>query len=87
MNFASSPRRFTPYKNTFRRGDFLMQPPEKYVNHSCEANTEVKNHCDVAIRYIKKGDEITSDYNKKGSFVSFICKCGSKRCRGIIKGK
>jgi GxxExxY protein len=31
-----------------------MQPPEKFVNHSCEANTQVKNSCDVAVRNIKK---------------------------------
>lgn len=64
---------------------FLMQYPEKYVNHSCEANTEVKNQGDVAVRDIKKGEEITSDYSKEGSFVSFKCKCGSKICRGEIK--
>lgn len=62
---------------------FLMQPPEKFVNHSCEANTQVKNSCDVAVRNIKKGEEITSDYGKGGS-VSFECKCGSKNCRGVI---
>ena len=62
---------------------FLMQSPEKYVNHSCEANTQVKNHCDVAVRNIKKGEEITSNYGK-GSSVSFECKCGSKNCRGMI---
>ena len=63
---------------------FLMQPPEKFVNHSCEANTQVKNSCDVAIRDIKKGEEITSDYGKDGS-ISFVCQCGSKNCRGVIK--
>jgi len=66
---------------------FLMQAPEKYVNHSCDANTEVKNQCDVAIRDIKKGEEITSDYSKEGSFVSFKCRCGSKNCRGTIERK
>ncbi|MCX6765760.1 MAG: SET domain-containing protein-lysine N-methyltransferase [Candidatus Moranbacteria bacterium] len=61
----------------------LMQSPEKFVNHSCEPNTRVKNYCDVAVRDIKKGEEITSDYGK-GSLVSFKCKCGSKNCRGVI---
>lgn len=61
----------------------LMQSPEKFVNHSCEANTQVKNHCDIAIRDIKKGEEITSDYGK-GSLVSFECQCGSKNCRSVI---
>jgi len=66
---------------------FLMRAPEKYVNHSCEANTKVKNNCDVVIKHIRKGEEITSDYDTEVSFISFICKCGSKRCRGTIKGK
>ena len=55
---------------------FLMQPPEKYVNHSCEANTVAKNKSDIAIRNIKKGEEITSSYAN----FSFKCKCGSKKC-------
>lgn len=62
---------------------FLMQPPERFVNHSCNANTQVKDNCDVAIRNIKKGEEITSDY-KQGSSVSFICNCGSENCRGVV---
>lgn len=58
---------------------YLMQPPEKYVNNSCDANTAIKNKSDVAIKNIKKGEEITSsdiDY-------SFKCKCGSKKCKSI----
>lgn len=62
---------------------FLMQSPEKFVNHSCEANTRVKNYCDVAVRDIEKGEEITSDYGKSNP-ISFECKCGSKNCRGVI---
>ena len=55
----------------------LMQSPEKYVNHSCDANTMVKNKYDIAIRNIKKGEEITSSYAK----INFKCKCGSKKCQ------
>lgn len=62
---------------------FLMQTPEKYVNHSCEPNTTAKNHCDVAIRDIKVGEEITSNYSKN-SLMPFKCKCGSKKCNRII---
>jgi len=64
---------------------FLMQSPEKYVNHSCDANTEARNGRDIAVRDIKKGEEITSDYTKQGSSTSFICTCGSQKCRGFIK--
>jgi len=67
-------------------GSYLMQEPERYVNHSCEANTVVKNLSDVASRNIKKGEEITSDYTKDStSTLSFSCKCGNKKCRGYIK--
>ena len=59
----------------------VMQSPAKFVNHSCDANTTVKNFCDVALRNIKKGEEITGNYaedlpeKEKG-----ICKCGSGNC-------
>ena len=55
---------------------FLMQPPEKYVNHSCDANTVAKNKSDIATRNIRKGEEVTSSYAN----FSFECKCGSKNC-------
>ena len=60
---------------------FLMQSPEKFVNHSCEPNTKAINKSDVAIRDIKDGEEITSSYLKPDS----KCNCGSKNCKGIIK--
>jgi len=62
---------------------FLMQAPEKFVNHSCESNTLPKNFCDVARRNIKKGEEITSDYGRE-NLESFSCTCGSKKCKKII---
>ena len=60
-----------------------MQSPERFVNHSCESNTTVKNRSDIAIKNIKKGEEITSNYSSHG-IESFKCKCGSKGCKGII---
>lgn len=62
---------------------FLMQPPEKFVNHSCDPNTHVKRNCDIAIRKIYKGEEISTDYGKSNP-DSFNCKCGSKNCRNKI---
>lgn len=40
----------------------LLVSPERYVNHSSNANTKVKKACDVATRTIYKGEEITSNY-------------------------
>jgi SET domain-containing protein len=64
----------------------LMQEPERYINHSCEANTTAKDFCDVARRDIKKGEEITADYREdtqaKGEMK---CRCGSPTCKKILR--
>jgi len=74
---------------TFIDGVYTLIPkPERYVNHSCEPNTHVKNKCDVAIKDIKKGEEITGDYSEDlvlGEEMN--CNCKSKNCRGIIKNE
>jgi len=61
---------------------FLLQPPPtRFVNHSCEPNTFVKGFCDVALRDIAKGEEITANYLGEGTLnQNFVCKCGSKKC-------
>ncbi len=64
----------------------VMQEPEKYVNHSCEPNTTAKNFCDVAIKDIRKGEEITTNYTEElPPDTSMKCNCGSKNCRKIIR--
>ena len=62
----------------------IVQPPERFVNHSCRNNTEVRDFCDVALRRIEVGEEITSYYGSDGSGVRFDCLCGSDNCRGRI---
>jgi len=65
----------------------LMQAPSKFVNHSCEPNTYVKNAQDIALRNIKKGEEITTDYSINGvDEWELKCNCGSKNCRKIVYG-
>lgn len=61
-----------------------MQYPERFVNYSCEPNTLIKNFSDVASRDIKKGEEITTNYDDE-DINAFECKCGSKKCNSIIK--
>jgi len=63
---------------------YLMQEPERFVNHSCEGNARIGNSCDVAVRDIKIGEEILSDYNNEG-MVEFDCTCGSGHCRRRVK--
>ena len=62
-----------------------MGVPERYVNHSCKANTYSKNGFDIAKRDIKKGEEITADYTKEDVLFGFKCGCNSKTCKGTIK--
>ncbi|WP_415323514.1 SET domain-containing protein [Candidatus Pelagibacter sp. Uisw_127] len=64
--------------------------PARLINHSCS------NNCDyngtglklwvVAIKDIKKGEEITADYgfSYDGDYKQFSCKCRSKNCCGYI---
>lgn len=42
---------------------YLYPSPARYVNHSSHPNTrqDLKNKCDIALKGIKKGEEITTD--------------------------
>lgn len=69
---------------TYPDGDKIlwMQPPERYMNHSCDANTRVVGQSDVAARDIQAGEEITSDYIDIET-EDFICSCGTQNCRSV----
>lgn len=56
-------------------------------NHSCEPNVGWAGDIQVvAIKNIKKGEEITMDYGMYDTLtMPFECNCGSKDCRKIIK--
>lgn len=61
----------------------------KYINHSCDPNCETENEDGhiwiVAIKNIKKGDELSYNYGYDlESFKDHPCKCGSKNCVGYI---
>lgn len=63
----------------------LFKPPACWVNHSCKANAKGADGCDVAVRTIKKGEEITVDYvAEKVPGLNLQCTCGSDRCRGFL---
>lgn len=66
----------------------IIEPPGCYVNHSCEPNVEEKNRTGYALTDIKKGEEITIDYDKIAYLEKlFECHCGSKSCRGFVRGR
>lgn len=59
--------------------------PENYGNHSCDPNLSAEH---VALRDIQPGEELTVDYAQFSDVNwSMECHCGSKNCRGIVKGK
>mgnify|MGYP001573536985 CR=1 FL=1 len=70
------------------KGNYMvMGEPERFVNHSCDPNTYVHNKTDIALRDIKKEEEITSDYSINGiDSWEMKCLCGSKNCRKIVYG-
>ena len=59
----------------------------KFWNHSCNPNTEPKNGIVIAKNNIKKGEEVTCDYEQPPSVTmrSFDCNCGEINCRQTIK--
>ncbi|MBN2422374.1 SET domain-containing protein [Candidatus Woesearchaeota archaeon] len=79
------PARYKKYLVFFKGKYIMAQYPEKYLNHSCEPNTKEGNLCDIAIRDIKKGEELTTDYSiNSPPQLKMKCNCKSKKCRKII---
>lgn len=63
----------------------------EYINHSCEPNLYTwifKGHIlYMSVRSIKKGEELTVDYNFSKDIEKVPCFCGSAKCRGTINLK
>ena len=57
-------------------------------NHSCKPNIICNGLNAVALRSIKKGEELTLDYAVflDEHMESFVCRCGADNCRGLISG-
>lgn len=79
------------------RGKWVLDTsPASYINHSCNPNCITKYYTFkkkdlIALRDIKKGEELTADYSA-GSPYGFgtntvslgNCKCGERNCRENI---
>lgn len=78
---ATVPEPERHFLNPYDDQSFVLLPePERFVNHSCSSNTRVVNFCDVAVRDIMAGEEITSDYRSGGVEIDFECNCGAAEC-------
>ena len=58
------------------------------INHSCEPNLRAvtfKGHIlYFSKRAIRRGEELTIDYRFDKDIEQVKCKCGAKKCRGVI---
>jgi len=62
--------------------------PNQYFNHSCEPNCGIKGTVTVvALKNIKKDEEMTFDYSitECDNMWEMKCTCGSKNCRKIVR--
>ena len=70
--------------------DFNKLSIEWYLNHSCEGNCGFDDEGDfVAIRDIKKGEELSYDYAliESNPGFSMKCHCGGGKCRHLVTGE
>lgn len=57
----------------------------RYMNHSCEPTTTcVGEICDVALRDIQPGEQLTCEYALLNNADEMTCRCGAPHCRGKI---
>lgn len=63
----------------------IIEPPARYLNHSCDPNILEKDRMGHALRDIKAGEEVTVDYEAiKYVGPAFECCCRSRNCRKRI---
>ena len=67
----------------------LGENPARYMNHSCDGNCEAINYDGeiwiVALKDIKKGEELVYDYGyDMEHFLDHPCLCGADNCIGYI---
>ena len=71
----------------------LLEPRYQAIAHSCSPNAGVRGYNEiVALMSISPGEKITFDYSTVvgasafDAMWSMSCTCGSKNCRGVIRG-
>ncbi len=58
----------------------------KYMNHSCESNTIATAYgFEIAIRDIKAGEELTTEYGVLNIQLEYAIGCGCRECRGALR--
>ena len=93
---AKNPK-FADHWDEAGRGKWVLDlSPASYVNHSCNPNLATKYYTfkkkvSIALRDIRKGEELTVDYSQgapygfgTSEYSMKNCKCGEKNCRKNI---
>jgi hypothetical protein len=81
---------FRQYAMNVGNGVFMLwaEDPREWApqNHSCDPNTAYSGLNLIALRGIRRGDELTIDYGGFGNpdAAPFTCSCGAGNCRGRI---
>jgi hypothetical protein len=60
----------------------------RFMNHSCEPNSLIRDRDVIALRDIQPWEAVTFDYNTTEWEMAepFDCRCGSANCLGTIRG-
>jgi SET domain-containing protein len=79
-------RDLPPYEQKFLSyidgQNVLFKTPARFINHSCDPNLIGKDGFDIAIRAIKKGEELNADYVlEQVPGLDLACNCDAKKCR------
>lgn len=92
---VDKPGRYTVQVGIDQHVDAEMHPAHgdrfplwRFLNHSCAPTARVVGRTLRAIAAIKKGDEVTFDYDATewSMAAPFDCLCGATTCRGTIRG-
>ena len=69
------------------RGDtVLCWDHTRFVNHGCDpASLDTGFDCDVAVRDIAAGEQLTVDYGQLALAEPMTCACGAAACRQVIR--
>jgi len=65
--------------------NILMEPPARFVNHSCNPTARGSDRQDIAIRTLEAGEEVTVDYAvEQVPGLRLECNCNAPNCRGLV---
>jgi D-alanine-D-alanine ligase len=81
---------FRQYATIVGNGVYILwdEDPREWApqNHSCNPNTAYSGLNLIALRDIRRGEELTIDYGEFGNpdAAPFTCVCGAENCRGAV---